>query len=353
MCADLVGRRPASPAPVRALLQVALAVFAVITLWLAAVPDAAATPLARTGVPQCELGAYLSDLYDIAPAKDRFSARLWLWTVCPDRRTDPLPRIAYSNADDPKASDPDVIPQGDHVLDQVRVQSSFRHDWDVRDFPFDHHRIEVLLTPPQDTNHFRFTVDNKDSEVNPEMHTRGWGLTGFRLTAADKHYTTTHGDKTLKHGSAYNRVRIRIDLERSDPTAFWKLTTPLYLAVLIATSTFLVSSHREELTTAERLEGLHSRLGVLGGGLFVAVLNMQQVNTVVTSTVGLTLIDWLHLTTLAFLLLAVAGTVLSWRWTARGGSIARAEQMSHRGAWAGVAAYALTCSMLALLAAWR
>ncbi|GAA0354033.1 hypothetical protein [Streptomyces blastmyceticus] len=261
--------------------------------------------------------------------------------------------MSYSNADDPKASDPDVIPQGDHVLDQVRVQSSFRQNWDVRDFPFDHHRIEVLLTSPQDTSHFRFTVNNKDSEANPDIRPQGWRLTGFRLMTADKHYTTTYGDKTLKHGSTYNRVRIQIDLERSDPTAFWKLTTPLYLAALIATSVFLVSSHREELTTAERLDGLHSRLGVLGGGLFVVVLNMQQVNTVVTSTVGLTLIDWLHLTTLTFLLLAVAGTVLSWRWTARGGSIARAEQVSHRGAWTGLAAYALTCGALVLLAAWR
>ncbi|UQI45716.1 hypothetical protein M1P56_15820 [Streptomyces sp. HU2014] len=182
---------------------------------------------------------------------------------------------------------------------------------------------------------------------------RGWRLTGFRLVTADKHYTTTYGDKSLEHGSTYNRVRIQVELERSDPTAFWKLTTPLYLAVLIATSTFLVSSHREELATAERLEGLHSRLGVLGGGLFVVVLNMQQADTVITSAVGLTLIDRLHLTTLVFLLLAVAGTVLSWRWTARGGSIVRAERVSHRGAWAGLAAYALACGGLVLLAAWR
>ncbi|MEV0375371.1 hypothetical protein AB0I10_37345 [Streptomyces sp. NPDC050636] len=261
--------------------------------------------------------------------------------------------MSFSNADDPDTSDPNVIHQGDQVLDQVRVQSSFRHDWDVRDFPFDHHRIEVLLTPIQDASHFRFTVNNKDSQVNPEIRPRGWRLTGFRLVTADKHYTTTYGDRTLKHGSTYNRVRIQIDLDRSDPTAFWKLTTPLYLALLIAASTFLVSSRHEELATAERLEGLHSRLGVLGGGLFVVVLNMQQVNTLITSTIGLTLIDWLHLTTLSFLLLAVAGTVLSWRWTAGGGAVAQAERISARGAWAGVAGYALTCGALVLLAARR
>ncbi|MFC4961272.1 hypothetical protein ACFPFX_33780 [Streptomyces mauvecolor] len=56
--------------------------------------------------------------------------------------------MSYSNADEPHTTDPHVIAQGGQVLDQVRLQSAFRQDWDVRDSPFDHHRIEVLLTAP-------------------------------------------------------------------------------------------------------------------------------------------------------------------------------------------------------------
>ncbi|GAA0354044.1 hypothetical protein [Streptomyces blastmyceticus] len=103
MFADLIGRRPVSLIPARAMLRVILAMFA---LWLLAVPDAAATPLVQTGVPQCELGTYLSDLYDIDPAKDRFSARLWLWTVCPDRRTDPCPRCRTPTPTTPRPPTP-------------------------------------------------------------------------------------------------------------------------------------------------------------------------------------------------------------------------------------------------------
>ncbi|WP_058041154.1 hypothetical protein [Streptomyces roseifaciens] len=338
------------PSPASVLL---LTVFAACAFWLPTTPAAATGIPNRAGVVRCELSTYISDLYDIDPAKGRFSARLWLWTICPDRRADPLPQVSFSNADDPDTSEPNLIDQDGQVLDQVRVQSSFRQDWDVRDFPFDRHRIEVLLTAPQDTGHFRFTVNNADSQLNPEIRPRGWRISGFRLVTADKHYTTTYGDRSLKHGSTYNRVRIQIDLERSSLTTFWKLTTPLYLALLIAVSTFLVSSRHEEPATSERLEGVHSRLGVLGGGLFVVVLNMQQADDVITSFNGLTLIDWLHLITLACLLLAVAGTVLAWRWTSRGGSVAQAERASHHGAWAGLATYALTCGTLVLLAACR
>ncbi|GGP46390.1 hypothetical protein [Streptomyces melanogenes] len=292
-------------------------------------------------------------MFDIDPVRNRFSARLWLWTICPDRSSDPLPHVSLTNADDPVTSEPHVVDRGGQVLDQVLVQSSFRQEWDVRDFPFDRHRIEVLVTAPDDTTRFRFAPDAADSSLNPEIRPPGWRVTGFRLTAVDQHYATNYGDRGLRHGSTYSRVRIQIDVARADPTAFWKLTTPLYLALLIAAATFLVSSADEELVTAERLEGMHSRLGVLGGGLFVVVLNGQQVDSTVSSTSGLTLMDWLHLATLAFLLLAVAGTVLAWRWTARGGSTARAERLSRRGAWIGLAAYAVTCGGLVALAACR
>ncbi|MFI6054556.1 hypothetical protein ACIBCO_31255 [Streptomyces violascens] len=346
-------QRPRSHTVIPAPAAVLLALLGGLAIWLLSAPRAAAAPATRAGVAQCELGTYLSDLYDIDPAKDRFSARLWLWTLCPDRSVDPLPQVSYSNADEPHTTDPHVVAQGGRVLDQVRLQSTFRQGWDVRDFPFDHHRIEVLLTAPDDTSHFRFTVNNADSEFNPEIRLQGWHVTGFRLATVDKHYTTTYGDRTLKDGSTYNRVRIQIDLERTDATTFWKLTAPIYLAVLVATSTFLLSFRHEELGPAERLDALYNRLAVLGGALFVAVLNMQQANTVITSTDGLTLIDYLHLATLTFLLAAVIATVLSWRWTIEGGSPARAERLSYRGAWIALLGYTATCGALVLLAAER
>ena len=133
---------------------------------------------------------------------------------------------------------------------------------------------------------------------------------------ADEHYPTNFGDTTLPAGagSSYSRMHMQIYLERSDPTIFWKLTGSLYLMMLVSAFMFLLSSN-DELATAERLDGLQNRLGLLSGGLFIVVLNMQQPNTVVGSTSGLTLIDELYLNTLTLLLISVIGTVLIWRAT--------------------------------------
>ncbi|MGK5732297.1 hypothetical protein [Streptomyces sp. URMC 124] len=316
-----------------------------LAVWLLGSPAASAAPASPA---TCKVGSYLSDLYDIDPAEHTFSARLSLWSVCARKDEDPLPTASFSNANDPEKGEPTLTSEGGRFRDVMLLQGVFRQNWDVRAFPFDRHRIEVVVTALPDTDHFRFAPDDDNSAANPGIEPPGWRVTGFRLATAERHYPTNFGDPTLPRGagSTHSRLLIRIDLARADPTVFWKLTGPLYLMLLIGTATFLLPSHSEELGMAERLDTLQSRLALLGGGLFVVMLNLQQVNTVVTSSTGLTLIDGLHLLTLGWVLVAVLGTVLSWRWTVRGGDPALAERLHHRGAFLGLVGYALVAAVM-------
>ncbi|MFD7416980.1 hypothetical protein [Kitasatospora purpeofusca] len=316
-------------------------------------PAATAAPVAPlaapSSVPGCELGTYVNDLYDLDPAKRVFSARLYLWSICPDPKLDPLPTAAFTNADDPEKGDPVLTSEAGRFRDLMLLQGTFRQDWDVRAFPFDRQRIEVLVTAAAESRTFRMLPDNVNSTYNREIRPAGWRITGFRLEPAQRVYPTNFGDVTLPPGatSTYSRIRVQIDLARDDPTVFWKLTGPLFLMVLVVTATFLLPAHTEALGMGERLNSLQSRLAMLAGGLFVVMLNMQQVNTVITSTVGLTLLDWLHLLTLGFLLLAVVATVLSWRWTVHGGSADQAGRWNRLVATAGLAGYlAITLALV-------
>ncbi len=319
-------------------------VLCVFALWFLGGPSANAAPAA---VPTCRVGAYLSDLYDLDTVKNRFSARVWLWSECADKSFDPLPKVSFTNADDPKKSDPDLSTRAGLVRDMMRVEGSFRQGWDVRGFPFDKHRLQVLVTATQDTAHFRFVPDTVHSAYNPDIAPPGWRVTGFRLVSAPHHYPTNFGKTTDEpSGGMYSRVRVEVDVERSDPTIFWKLTGPLYLMLLVATASFLLPSHSEELKMAERLDSLQSRLALLGGGLFVVMLNLQQVNQTVTSTAGLTLVDWLHLLTLFYVLLAVVATVISWRLTVHGGDPGRIGRLQHRGAVLGMVGYLLVAGAM-------
>ncbi|MEU8779903.1 hypothetical protein [Streptomyces sp. NPDC048606] len=330
---------------VRGLVRFAVAavVIAVASLCgeIAFSSDAEAPRSAVSSVASCDIGAYLADLYDLDPAKRVFSARMYLWSVCPDRKLDPLPTAAFTNASDPEKGDPVLTSEGGRFRDLMLLQGSFRQDWDVRAFPFDRQRIEVLVTAATDDRDLRMVPDNANSSYNTEIRPAGWRITGFRLAPSQRVFSTNFGDATLPRGttSTYSRIRVQVDLARDDPTIFWKLTGPLYLMVLVVTATFLLPAHADELGMGERLDSLQSRLAMLGGGLFVIMLNMQQVNTVITSTVGLTLLDWLHLLTLAFVLIAVVATVAAWRWTVRGGNPARAEHWHRTIALTGLIGY--------------
>ncbi|MGW1643080.1 hypothetical protein [Streptomyces lavendulae] len=301
----------------------------------------AAPPSAASSVPGCDVGAYLADLYDLDPAKRVFSARVYLWSVCPDRGLDPLPTAAFTNANDPEKGDPVLTAEAGRFRNLMLLQGTFRQDWDVRAFPFDRQRIEVLVTAARESRHFRMVPDETNSSYDKEIRPAGWRITGFRLAPSQRVFPTNFGDTTLPRGttSSYSRIRVQVDLARDDPTVFWKLTGPLYLMVLVVTATFLLPSHAAELGMGERLDSLQSRLAMLGGGLFVVVLNMQQANTVITSSTGLTLIDWLHLITLGFILMAVVATVVSWRWTVRGGNPEQAERWHRNVAITGLIGY--------------
>lgn len=318
-----------------------------------AVPAAAAAgTAAASDVPTCQLGAYLNDVYELDPIKHSFDARFTLWSVCPKKDLDPLPTVAFSNGNNPQKDDSRLSESRGLFRDLVRVQGTFRQDWDLRDFPFDRHRLQIVLTANSDIGHFRFTPDNANSAHNTAIAPAGWRLTGFRLTPAERDFPTNFGDPALPRGAGSTRsaVVIETDLVREDPTIFWKLTGPLYLMLLIATAAFLLPAHNPELGMSERLEPLQSRLALLGGGLFVVMLNMQQAATVVTSTLGLTLVDWLHLLTLAYLLVAVVGTVVCWRWTVEGADPARVERLNHRGAVLGLVGYCALAGVLVALA---
>jgi len=54
--------------------------------------SAPASAIFTEAAPSCSLGAYLSDLYELDPARNTFAARVWLWTLCPTKELDPLPK---------------------------------------------------------------------------------------------------------------------------------------------------------------------------------------------------------------------------------------------------------------------
>jgi hypothetical protein len=306
----------------------------------------AVSPPARAEILSCKLGAYVSDLKDLDPAAKTFGARLWFWTLCPENDQEPLQQqLSFSNSDQvEKGSFSQKLSAGQQ-WGLIRAEGKFRHPWDSRDFPFERQTLEVIVTAGDDFDHFRFLPDSENSSYNPDIQIPGWRITALRLVSGEHQYTTTFGDPTLANGqgSKYSRVRLQIDIERSDRTLFFKTTGALYAAFLFALFSFLMPNGD---TSA-----MEVRMGMLGASLFAAILNMQMVEGSLRNE-GLTLVDKLHLLTLAYILLGVTVTIISWRRLARGSDSARVMKMNKSTFVWGTAVYVIATASLLTLALW-
>ena len=130
--------------------------------------QSAAGPPARS----CRIGVNIEDLYDFNLASDTFGVVLWLWSFCPSRDPRSLETIVFRTAM-PGLQLGDVrstpVDQGG-LYQYRRVQGTFRHDWDMRRYPFDRHQLVI----PFDESDLGaavviFEADAESSFLSPEI----------------------------------------------------------------------------------------------------------------------------------------------------------------------------------------
>jgi hypothetical protein len=327
----------------RTSLKVAISILAVLLGFAVQSEASSPTPV---DILSCKIGVYLSDLRDLDAAAKTFNARLWFWSLCPENDQEPLKKqLSFSNGDRIETGSFSQKLSKDQQWGLIRAEGVFRHLWDVHNFPFDRQTLEVAVTASDDLDHFRFLVDENNSSFNPDIHVPGWRITGFRLLTGERQYTTTFGDPLLPNGkgSTYSRIRVLIDVERSDRTLFLRHTGALYTAFLFAMFTFLMIS--------PNVSTMEVRVGMLGASLFATVLSMQAANAA-TRSEGLTLIDELHLLTLAYILFGAIVTLISWRWIHKNFPITRVVSLNKQTFWCGTATYAMATAALVSFALW-
>lgn len=281
-------------------------VFVAVVLILAGL-TAPTAGYAAPPVTTCELGAYLSDVYDLDAADDTFAARVRLWSLCPAAYQDPLSHLSLPTNAGAGVGPTTVSARGDRYWSSAILQGPFRYHWNVDDFPFDRHSLTILITAPADETAFRFVADTRDSSANPAIAVPGWRLTGFHIAEIDQHLVSNFGDPDLptSAGSTFSRIALTIDLTREQPVAFWKTVGPLFILILVTAVLFVVV---EVDASSSR-----SQLAALGGAMLTVLFNMTRADDQAPSN-GVTMLDVLHILAMGWILVAVVVVTLAWRW---------------------------------------
>ncbi|MEU6082625.1 hypothetical protein [Streptomyces sp. NPDC047108] len=271
--------------------------FAVLTALFTGTPAAAA-------VPSCRVGAYVTDLFAVDPARRTVDADLWLWSLCPREDLAAVKRFEFINATRTTLTDPSSQKVGNAYWTQVKVSGTFRQNFDWTDFPFDKQVVRIQIEEDElDESRFVYRADTANSGYNRRIHLPDFRISGFRIGIVDAPYATNFGDPRLEQGvgSKYSQLVIQFSITRQDITSFGREVLPVYVAFLISVISFLIWSKDDDVTMV-------ARLGILGTALFTIVLNLRQSDEELGSDLGVTLVEEIHFISLLYVLVGVAAT---------------------------------------------
>jgi hypothetical protein len=96
------------------------------------------------------MGIYVVDLHQLDVQKRTFNANFWVWSVCGNEQRQPLKTIEFTNANSTTPSLDQIHPRDRAFWAAKKIDGSFRHDWDVRNFPFDRHVLSVTMEEGND-----------------------------------------------------------------------------------------------------------------------------------------------------------------------------------------------------------
>ena len=97
-----------------------------------------------TGAEKCSIGVYIMSLYNLNFNAHTFDADMWLWSNCPTEQRQPLKTMEFLNASNVVGSLDATMLRNNGYWSERKVIGTFRHNWDVRSFPFDRHTVEII-----------------------------------------------------------------------------------------------------------------------------------------------------------------------------------------------------------------
>ena len=242
----------------------------------------------------CKVGIYVNSIYDFKLDEKSYMADFWMWINYKDDS------LKFENVVDiPNSKSADFShyalekKNGWNWVSQ-KCRAQLIHQWDVSRFPFDKQVLRIEIEDSQyDTSQVVYKADIVNSKIDTSFNSNEWCIERFSLKETVKTYETTYGNPGLSGKSSYPRLVAEITIRRNNSwVKLMKMLTGAYIAFLISTLVFFISSENQD-----------SRFGLIVGGVFAAIGNKYIVESIVPSSTTTTLMDNVHNLTLLFILL--------------------------------------------------
>lgn len=265
---------------------------------------------------EVKLGLYLTALSGFNLGSGTFNADFWLWSTTRAEKLTPLDTLDIVNA----ASRQGELLGSRRIdgirWDQQRVRITARNDFTTHHFPFDRQTLHLVFEDSfLSTKDLILVADRENSRVSRFLSLPGWKVLGWNIQTTQHDYITNFGDPVTPGPTPVSRLVFSVDIERDGLDEFIELTLGAFVAFAI-----LALSFRMNPTLPPIFAG---RMGVIVASVFTVTISLRSANTVTSLPVGSTLVDRIHLWTLAAGFAAAVGAAAV-RYVAESGHEARA-----------------------------
>lgn len=278
----------------------------------------------------CKIGAYLESLGQVKLDQGTFDADFWLWSVCPDKESEPLKTMEFTNAVKYEPSLDSTFEVKKLWWASRKISGTFRQDFSMTNFPFDSQTLiidagEGVL----DASGMLYEADDENSIAYPGITVRGWDIRDFRVVTNLTVDPTNYGNpEATSKESTYTGMQIQIGLKRQGHATlnFLKATFAVYIAALLALASLLVND---------------GRMGLIAGTMFTLLLSFLRFDGIVGPHESFYMIDWIHFVGMALILVVGAWGIRSMRALAAGEDKDRVHRLDKHVALGLFVAYAL------------
>jgi len=206
------------------------------------------------------IGVYVTRITEFSQHDGRFDVDLWVWfrwkgdAVAPHETFELVNGVINSRQSNPVEEN-----QGFNYTTS-RVHATVFHEFDVRRFPFDDHRLTLEFEDAAaDAGMLRLMAD-EGSALDPAVSVAGWKVAMAAPSVIEHVYPTNYGDRSAGESAwRYSRFLVPITLSRTSIAPLFKLHWVAYLSVGLGLLAFLVRSN-----------DLDARFGLGVGSIFAA-----------------------------------------------------------------------------------
>ncbi len=179
----------------------------------------------------------------------------------------------------------------DKIIDEpnqkfYRIQASLNSPVDLKDFPFDKQKMQVIIEDKQaTTDEIQYVTKKETSGIDDSIAFTGWNIDGWDAKVSDHYYKV--------YDSTYSQFVFDINISRIALNAFIKTFLPVFFILLVVLFSFLLDPDK-----------ITNRLAIAGSSLVAAVMFHISISNQIPPVGYLTFADKFMLLTYFILLMS-------------------------------------------------